>query len=74
MEIQIQDLITSIKNDGIDKAKKEAEEIINKADAEAQAIIKGANEEKDRILAAAKREIELEKKSAEEKLHGSEVR
>ena len=42
MEIQIQDLITSIKNDGIDKAKKEAEEIINKADAEAQAIIKGA--------------------------------
>ena len=68
MEIQIQDLITSIKNDGIDKAKKEAEEIIRKAEMEADSIIKSANEEREKILSAARRDIELEKKSAEEKL------
>ena len=45
MEIQIQDLITSIKSDGIEKAKAEAQEIMVKANAEADAIIKEINKE-----------------------------
>ena len=68
MEIQIQDLITSIKNDGIEKARKEADDVLWKAHAEAEAIIKGANEEREKILSSARRDIEVEKKSAEEKL------
>ena len=68
MEIQIQDLITSIKTDGIEKARAEADEIIRKAKDEADSIIKSANEEKERILTSARREIETERKSAEEKL------
>ena len=62
MEIQIQDLITSIKTDGIEKARAEADEIIRKAKDEADSIIKSANEEKERILTSAKREIETERK------------
>ena len=38
MEIQIQDLITSIKTDGIEKAKAETAEIISKAKAEADGM------------------------------------
>ena len=68
MEIQIQDLITSIKTDGIEKAKAEAAEIISKAKAEAEAIIRDANQEREKILSNARREIETESRSAEEKL------
>ncbi len=68
MEIQIQDLITSIKSDGINKAKAESDQIIAKAKADAEAIIKNANDEKEKILISAKREIEVERRSAEEKL------
>lgn len=64
MEMQIQDLISSIRSEGVEKAKKEAESILLSAEDEARAIRAKAEEEAQKLLEKARKEIELEKKSA----------
>ncbi len=68
MEQQIQDLINSIKKEGIDSANEEKRKIIEEAEAKAQAIIKEANAEKDKILSDSARQIEKERESLKESL------
>lgn len=68
MEQQIQDLINSIKKEGIDSANEEKRKIIEEAEAKAQAIIKEANAEKDKLLSDSMKQIEKEKESLKESL------
>lgn len=64
MEIQIQDLVSAIKKEGVETANAQAEEIIKKANAQAEEIIKNANREYEKILKQATNEIESLKASA----------
>ncbi|MFH0975094.1 MAG: V-type ATP synthase subunit E [Spirochaetota bacterium] len=56
MEIQLNELITKIKKDGIDEAEKKAAEIIDNAEKEASEIIKNAKKEASEIISNAKKE------------------
>ncbi len=64
MEIQIQDLVSAIKKEGVETANAQAEEIIKKANEQAEEIIAKANSEYDKILKKATSEIESLKASA----------
>ncbi len=64
MEMQIQDLVSAIKKDGVDAAKKEAEQIIAEAKSTADAIVSKAKEEAEAIVKKAERDIETMKESA----------
>lgn len=64
MELQIQDLISSIKNEGITKAEEESAKIISEAQAKASEIISKAKAEAEKVLEDAKKEIEVLKQSA----------
>lgn len=59
MEQQIQDLIKSIKKDGIETAESESKKIIDNAKKEAEKIISDANKEKERIVEEGKRESKV---------------
>ena len=61
MEINIQDLVQSIKHDGIEEAKKEANAVVDAAKLQAQEIIEAAKKEAAKILDDANREIESSK-------------
>ena len=61
MEIQIQDLVQSIKRDGIEEARKEAEAIIADAKARAEEIIAQSKVEAQKNIDNADREIESSK-------------
>ena len=65
MEQQIQDLVASIRKEGIDNAKAEADRIIKEAKAQADAIVKEAEKERDKMIADAEKSIALEKSSSE---------
>ena len=65
MEQQIQDLIASIKKDGIEEATKESNKIISDAKAQAASIIKKAEEDSAKLIEDARKSIALEKSSAE---------
>lgn len=64
MELQISDLVTSIKKEGIDAANKEAEEIITAAKAQAAAIVEQAKKEAAQIKEKNESEINVLKESA----------
>ncbi len=64
MEIHIQDLVSSIKKEGIDAAKKEAESILADAQKKADSIISDARAEAKKTQEAASKEIELLKQGA----------
>ena len=64
MEIQIQDLVSSIKKEGIDEANKEANEIIENAKKKADEIIGKANQDAKSIKESAEKEIGILKESA----------
>ena len=66
MEIQLQELIDQIKNDGVKAAESEAENIIASAKAEAEKIIADAKNEAEKIIADAKRENDRIVKSSED--------
>ncbi len=66
MEIQLQELIDKIRQDGVGAAEAEAEKILNSAEAEAQRIIAEAKTEADKILANAKNETARMEKSSED--------
>lgn len=64
MELQIQDLVSSIRKDGIDAANAEAEAIIAEAKKKADAIIADAKSEAKSIQEASEKEIGILKESA----------
>lgn len=64
MELQIQDLISSIKQEGITKAEEEAARIVAEAQAKASEIVSQAKEEAAKVLSDASSEIEVLKQSA----------
>ena len=61
MEIQIDDLVQSIKRDGIEQARKEADAILVTAKAQANDIIAASKAEAEKNLENARREIESSK-------------
>ena len=64
MELQIQDLVSSIKKDGIDSAHQEAAAILADARKQADAIVADAKAEADKLRGDARAEIEVFKSSA----------
>ena len=66
MEIQLQELIDQIKNDGVKAAESEAENIIASAKAEAEKIIADAKNEAEKMIADAKSENDRIVKSSED--------
>lgn len=66
MEIQLQELIDQIKNEGVAAAEIEANSILHTAKAEADRIVADARAQADKILANAKLENERMVKSSED--------
>lgn len=66
MEIQLQELIEQIKNDGVAAAEAEAKSIIDSAKAEAAKLVADAKAQAEKILANAKQENERMVKSGED--------
>ena len=66
MEIQLQELIEQIKNDGVVVAEAEAKAIVDAAKNDAQKILADAKMEADKILANAKNETEKMTKASED--------
>lgn len=64
MEQQIQDLIASIKKDGIESATNESKVILEEARKEAERIVEEAKKERDKLLSEAKKAIEIERESS----------
>ena len=64
MEQQIQDLIASIKKDGIESATNESKKILEEARKEAERIVNEAKKERDKIIADGKKTIEIERESS----------
>ncbi|MBQ0071100.1 MAG: hypothetical protein KBS81_04485 [Spirochaetales bacterium] len=65
MEQQIQDLIASIKKEGIDSATNESKKILEEARRQADKIIAEAKAEKDKMIADAEKKIAVERQSSE---------
>ena len=66
MEVQLQELIEQIKNDGVAAAEAEAKTIVDAAKADAEKLIADAQAQAAKILAAAKAETERMTKSSED--------
>lgn len=64
MELQIQDLVTSIKKEGVEEAKKEASKIIAEAKKQADEIVLKAKEQAKKAVSDAEKEINVLKESA----------
>ena len=68
MEQQIQDLVASIRKEGIEEAKRQSAEILEKARAEADEIVRKAKEQSDELISSAKAACALEEESARAKI------
>ena len=64
MELQIQDLISSIKKEGIERANKEAAAIVAEAEKQAEEILANANHAAEKVRENARREVQILKESA----------
>lgn len=64
MELQIQDLVTSIRKEGIEAANSEAESIIAEAKKKAETIVADAKAEAKQVSEAAEKEIAILRESA----------
>ena len=64
MELQIQDLVSSIRKEGVEAANAEAESIIAEAKKKADSIVAGARSEAQQISEATEKEIAILKESA----------
>lgn len=64
MEQQIQDLVASIKRDGLESAKQESEKILNEAKDQAQKIVNDAKKKAEKMLSDTQNECELRVQSA----------
>lgn len=65
MELQIQDLVSSIRKEGVEAANAEAEAIIAEAKKKADSIVSTAKNEAQQYKDAAEKEINILKESAE---------
>ena len=65
MELQIQDLVSSIRKEGVEAANAEAEAIIAEAKKKADSIVSGAKAEAQQFKDTAEKEINILKESAE---------
>ena len=65
MEMQINDLVSAIKKEGVEKAQAEADRIISEANEKASEIVLKAQAEANAILKKAENEVEILKKSVE---------
>lgn len=65
MELQIQDLVSSIRKEGLEAANAEAESIIQEAKKKAESIVATAKAEAQQFKDAAEKEIAILKESAE---------
>ena len=65
MELQIQNLVSSIRKEGVEAANAEAESIIAEAKKKADSIVAGAKAEAQQYKDAAEKEINILKESAE---------
>ena len=65
MELQIQDLVTTIRKEWVEAANAEAEAIIAEAKKTADSIVSGAKTEAQQYKDAAEKEINILKESAE---------
>ena len=65
MELQIQDLVSSIKKDGIESANRETARILADAKAQADKLLADAKSEADKLRADARAEIDVFKASAQ---------
>jgi V/A-type H+-transporting ATPase subunit E len=63
MELQIQDLVNSIKRDGISEAEKKAAEILSEAKVKAEEIVRNATKEAEHLLDDARKEVSVMKQS-----------
>ena len=66
MDVQLQELIDKIKQDGVATAESEAAKIIATAEKKAESIISSANEKAEEIKKTAKAEAEKMEKAGEE--------
>ena len=66
MDIQLKELIDTIKREGIDSADSKGAEIIAEAESRAKAIIAKAEEDSSRLIADAKRDIARSEQSSKE--------
>ena len=66
MEIQLQDIISQIKKEGVQEAQKQAEAIIADARAQADKLVADAQMQADRLMLHAKEENERAARSAED--------
>ncbi|MBO5929301.1 MAG: hypothetical protein J6Q42_04710, partial [Clostridia bacterium] len=64
MEMQINDLVSAIKKEGVEAARAQADNIIAEAKEKANAIVLTAQNEADSILKKAEENIEILKESA----------
>ena len=64
MELQIQDLVSSIRKEGIDAANSEADSILAEAKKKAEAIVADARAEAKRTKESAEKEIDILRESA----------
>ncbi|MBQ6456442.1 MAG: hypothetical protein IJJ31_04890 [Mogibacterium sp.] len=64
MELQIQDLVSSIRKEGIEAAATEAESIIAEAKKKAESIVAGAKAEAQQYKESSEKEISILKESA----------
>lgn len=64
MELQIQDLVDSIKKEGIEAAQKQADEIIAKAQETADSIISKAKADAEKLKEDAAKDIEIFRENA----------
>lgn len=65
MELQIKDLISSIKKDGIESANAQADEILTDAKKRSEAILAESKAEAERMVEDARAEIEVFRSSAQ---------
>ena len=65
MEVRLENLIEKIKLEGVDKANKQADEIIAKAKAEAAEILAAAKKDADALKSDAKKETDAMRKQGE---------
>lgn len=64
MEQQIQDLVSSIRKEGIEEASRQSAEIVAKAEAEAERILADAKKKADKLIEDAKNECDLREQSS----------
>lgn len=67
-DVQLKELIDSIHRDGVDKARREGEEMLRQAREKAEALVAGAQEKAEALLAGARREKEQLERSGRESL------